>query len=426
MKGEDTEFDAEELEEEFVLPAQSTFVAARWVRWTAALFPVVAAAFSWLAWEIVQERLARERWENLWLFLFVLATLAGIVFLMLAGMAAVIRARLTLDHEGMVLRGAFTARRIPWKEIEGYRWTNGQLFAYPVRDWWPANLSHFENQGLILAWFSRHVADPHNAEIAQEAKEIHADLALGLTEEQKAERLGGLRRLVRTINWIAYIAAAIGSANAFFLEHSIVQAVTACVLVLVPIALVVLAFRNRDQVRLDYKEGSLYPEGLTGILASSLALGLMSLLDPHTLLGTERFYQWTVPTAVLAAWLWLSLEWQRIRAQRRWLFIALHVLSIFFLSGFWAGGSVYQINKNADVSAPVWGETQITGMRKSQDRTGTSYHVKVAPWSASAESVELDVSRETYDSLRIGGTVQISVRGGALDIPWVDEVRPKR
>jgi len=40
--------------------------------------------------------------------------------------------------------------------------------------------------------------------------------------------------------------------------------------------------------------------------------------------------------------------------------------------------------------------------------------------------VELDISGETYGSLRAGASVAISVRRGALEIPWVDEVRPKK
>jgi hypothetical protein len=39
--------------------------------------------------------------------------------------------------------------------------------------------------------------------------------------------------------------------------------------------------------------------------------------------------------------------------------------------------------------------------------------------------VELDVSRETYFTLRVGAAVDIGVRSGALEIPWVDEVRPR-
>ena len=84
------------------------------------------------------------------------------------------------------------------------------------------------------------------------------------------------------------------------------------------------------------------------------------------------------------------------------------------------------MNKNADVSAPAWGETQVVEMRKSETRSGTSYYLKVAPWSASPEPVELDVALATYYSLRPGSKVEISVRAGALEIPWVDVVRPAR
>lgn len=263
-------------------------------------------------------------------------------------------------------------------------------------------------------------------ELVQEAKEIRADHSLGLFEGHKAARLAGLRRIVKAINWVAYVAAAIGGVNALFLDESIVQLVAASALIPVPAALVLLALRYRSHVRLDYKEGSVYPEGATGILASSLTLGLMSLLDHHNMLG-DRFAQWTVVIAAGGALLWLHLEWQRILAQRRWMFITLHVGAIVFLSGFWGGGSIYQINKNLDVSEPVWGTTRVTAMRKSKEKTGPAYHVKVAPWNASvAEPVELTVSGETYALLEIGATVEIGVRSGALDIPWVAEVRVKR
>lgn len=409
------------------LPAASSFRIARGLKWLMALAaPVPAAAFAWLAWDMAQDRLAGRGWENAWLFALMLATLAALDVLFAAGLILVFRAKLEVSDEGLVLRGLFRTRTIPWKKVEGYRWVNGQMNGYLVGDEWPLNLAHFENKALLHAWFQSRVPDLHAEELAKEQREIREDHALGWMQDEKAAALGRLRRVVRPINWIAYAGAAIGGVNALFLEHEGVQLAAASVLIAASAALMLLALAYRDQVRLDYKEGSLYPEGLTGILASSLALGLMSLLDHHTLLG-ERFYQWTLPLAAASAGLWLYLEGERIRAQRRALFILLHVASIILLSGFWAGGSIYQINKHADVSEPVWGTTRVTGLRKSQEKTGTSYHVQVAPWSASpAEPVELDVSRETYDALHAGAAVAISVRSGALAMPWVDEVIPKR
>jgi len=407
-------------------PAQSSFVAARWLKWMFALLaPVFAAGFGWGAWEIVQDRLAGKGWDNLWLLAFILATLLGLALLFVFALAWTLRAHLTLNPQGIVLRGIFGTRELPWDRIEGYRWQNNQLFVYPLEDRWPLNLSHFENQGLLGAWIHRHLPDLQAKELAQEAKEIREDHELGWTDEEKAAQLGKLRRIARPINWTGYAAAAVAGLNALVFEQRLVQLATAMALILVPAALLLLAAQYRNQFRLDTKEGSPYPEGLTGILASSLALGLISLLDPHTLLG-ERFTLWTVPLAGASAGLWLTLEWEHILAQGRTLHILIHVLMIFFLSGFWAGGSIYQINKHADVSEPVWGSTQVIRLRETRQRTGTNYHAEVAPWSASpAEPVELDVSRETYGSLRVGATVDIGVRSGALEIPWVDEVRPR-
>jgi hypothetical protein len=413
-------------ENRFALPAQSAFVLSRWVRGMGAVCaPLLAALFAYGAWEIVKERLAGTGWSDVRLLAFVLATLAGLALLMLFALAWILRARLVLDSQGVELRGGFGARRIPWAKIEGFRRTAGRLFVFPAEDRWPLNLSYFGDQGLLLAWLHTYVPDLDAGDLAKEAEEIRADHSLGLMEKEKAARLGELRRIVKPVNWAGYVAAAIGGLNALFLGNDKVQLVTTSALVAVPVVLFLLALRFRDQVRLDYREGSLYPEGATGILASGVAIGLISLLDHHNTLG-ERFTHFVYPLAAATALLWLLLERRRIQAQGRWLLIALHVAGICFVSAFWAGGSVYQVNKNADFSEPVWDTTRVTALRKSQERTGTSYHATVAPWPASSEPVELDVSGETYESLRVGATVDISVRRGALEIPWVDEVRPKK
>lgn len=402
------------------------FAVARWLKWMLGLLaPVLSAAFAWGAWEIVQDRRAGTGWDDIWLFGFVLATLAGLALLFLFALAWALRARLTLNDQGAVLRGVFGTRKLPWDRIEGYRWQDQQLFVFPLQDRWPMNLAHFENQAQLIARIRHHLPDLRAKELAQEAREIRDDHALGWTDREKAAQLGKLRRIARPINWTAYAAAAVGILNALFFEQPVVQIVCAAVLIPIPVALIFLAAQYRNQFRLDTKEGSAYPEGLTGILASSLALGMMSLLDPHTLLG-ERITLWTVPIAGASAALWLYLEWKHILAQRLKPYILIHVLMIFLLSGFWAGGSIYQINRHADLSEPVWDSTRVIRLRETRERTGTAYYAEVAPWSAApAGPVELSVPREVYGKLRAGASVDVSVRGGALEIPWVEEVRPR-
>jgi hypothetical protein len=389
------------------------------------LFPALGALFGWLGWEIVLERLAGARWQNAWLFAFVLATLAGLVLLFIAALAWTLRARLTIDAKGVTLRGLFRTRAIPWHEFEGYRWIKGELCAYPAGDEFPLGLAYFENQELIRAWIAERLKDLRAAELEQEDREISADTRLGLREEEKAAELGRLQRIVRPVNWLAYIAVAIGAVNALFFGHPGVRIAAALALILAPVVLVALALGHRDHVRLDFKEGTRYPEAASGVMAGGLGLAFISALDTHTLLG-ERVYPWTFALAALAAGLWLHVEWPRIRALRSWVAV-LPVASYTLLSGFWAGGTVYQLNQIGDASAPVWRATSVTSLRESKHRGGRSYYVKVESWDdARAGALELEVPRGTYRVLRAGMPVEVGVRRGALDIPWVEAVRLKK
>src|SRR2546426_6408138 len=234
-----------EGEEEFVLPDESTFALTRWVRWLIAVVaPVFAGMLAWLMREIVQERLAGKGWDNVWLFAFILATLAILVFLNLYGLAFIVRGRLTINHQGVILRGVFGARSIPWDRIEGFRWNRGQgLFLFPAEDRWPANLTFFENQDLLYMWLYHHTPNLHWAELAKEADEIQANHELGMSVEQKQARLAGLKRITRTINWIAYVAGAVGALNALFFDDDRIQLATAWALVPVPVVFVLLALR---------------------------------------------------------------------------------------------------------------------------------------------------------------------------------------
>jgi hypothetical protein len=86
---------------------------------------------------------------------------------------------------------------------------------------------------------------------------------------------------------------------------------------------------------------------------------------------------------------------------------------------------VYLANRHADVSAPSWGATTVVALRE-KGRTAKTYLVKVAPWSGMPEAPQLEVTRKAYRMLQVGMEVEVGVRAGALDIPWVETVRPAR
>lgn len=406
--------------------AGSSFRIARGRKWAVALFaPLLAGGFGWLAWFIVAERMAGKGWADAWPFVLLLAALAGLVLLFLAALVVAFRGKLEIGEAGLVLRELFRTRAIPWQEVAGYRWINGQMNLYLVGRELPVNLGYFEQRERLYELFRALVPDLDAAELEEERREIHEDQSLGLTEAEKAARLAELRRIVRPINWSVYVAAALGGANAMFSGFAAVQIAAACVLIAGPFALLLLAVAHPGHVRLGHREGSAYADGLSGIFWGSLILGLMSLMDPHTLLGVEIYY-WTAAVAAGFGGLWLYADWARLVEHVRSYVIVLAVVGVGFFSGLWAGGTIYLVNTAADFSAATWGESRVSELRTRHSRRGDTHVVTVEPWSASREPVELEVSRETYQSLHTGMRVELGVRAGLLGIPWVETVRPRR
>ena len=124
---------------------QRSFRVARGLMWSMGIAaPLLAAAFAWLGYDIVQEHLAGRGWQNPWGLALVLATLAGLVVLFLWSVVHLARARLTVSEEGIEVRGIFRTRAIPWTRLEGYRWIKGKMNVYVVDEHMPFEVGHFE------------------------------------------------------------------------------------------------------------------------------------------------------------------------------------------------------------------------------------------------------------------------------------------
>jgi len=100
---------------------------------------------------------------------------------------------------------------------------------------------------------------------------------------------------------------------------------------------------------------------------------------------------------------------------RRWIYVALIFnVSIYSYAGTYAANCTY------DYSEPEVYKTAVLGksIRKIGKRRGKLYYVEVAPWGHRYDGENVRVSRERYDNLSIGDSIDISVKKGLFDIPW--------
>lgn len=391
---------------------------------TVALAPVLVALLAWGATEIVKNYSSGKGDPNIWVTGLVLALLGSLTIVFLASIPWALRARVVLAPDSLTVRGLIRTRVVTEAEIEGFRWINGQLHLYLKNREWPIQLSHYQDPSTINAWVFAHARDLAQQELAQEDAAINRDLNLGMTQRQKENRLARLRKIVKSVNILAYGVAAVGVVNALFLEQDMIAKTATGALVSIPILLDLLALRNRGHMRIDYQEGTRYPQIFSGTLACGIAVALMSVFAKTTLLGNE-FYRWLIPIALAKGLLWLYIDLDRLRMlhARSRLASTVTAVSLMLLPAFWVGGSLYQVNQHFDNSSLSWNATEVLDTRKSSGKTVT-YYAKVKPWNPSlAESPELVVSRKQFEQLKVGMPVEVGVKEGALSAPWVAGIR---
>lgn len=396
-------------------------------RWfTVIAVPPMLALMAWAARETLQNHSSDEVAAELWATVIALALFGGVSLALIAALIWAFRAYVYVDAECMTVRGAFRKTVIRPGLLDGFRIINGQFHVYLKNRSMAIQIAYFERKWSIEHWIRQRATNIDQQFLDEEADDISRDVDLGFVADEKASRLAFLNKLVNRANYLIYAAIVIGAVNFLFVENLRVQQVSVAVLVLTPLMFNLLALSHRGQIRIDYDEGTQYPQIFTGTFAGGITLMLISLVDRGALLTTD-LYQFILLGVLVNGLLWCFIDKKRlsILRQRGRAIMLMTVVAFFVIPAAWVGGSLYQFNKLADVSEPVWYETFVVGKTKTSGK-GTSYSIDLAPWSKDMdEPVTVTLRRQEYDLLRSGMPVTVAVRDGALNIPWVADVQPK-
>jgi hypothetical protein len=212
--------------------------------------------------------------------------------------------------------------------------------------------------------------------------------------------------------------------NFFLLKIEVVAGLVISALIIQPILLDILAVKHRDHIRVDYREGTRYPQIFTGSMTCGVALTLVSLFDSD-ILYLEPFLNWFIPGIMIKTLIWVVIDLDRIRIlyEKARLAALITVIAFLFLPSFWIGGSIYQVNKHLDQSPLIWNNTTVISKRISRSRT-INYVIRFEPWSQKIKNpLQINVSQKEYQELVVGKPAKIGVRRGALKIPWVAGVK---
>ncbi|MGC4095674.1 MAG: hypothetical protein QM706_01035 [Nitrospira sp.] len=179
-----------------------------------------------------------------------------------------------------------------------------------------------------------------------------------------------------------------------------------------------IVWRSNGSVRFDGQPVNSFHN--TIFLSSSMAicsLGIRAVMD-YQYLSVSPLW---IPTASIAGVYWLLVlgidqEERKVTA----------AVTQFMVSAAYAVSAVFLANCVVD-SHP--GESNInTVMDKHTSlhvKGPPSYELTIGPWKYSTEPSEISVRREIYDQLKVGERIEILVKEGVFDAPWVAAVNGK-
>jgi len=233
--------------------------------------------------------------------------------------------------------------------------------------------------------------------------EIESDARFGTTPLEKSDTLKNAKKTAKILSTVSTVVALLG----IFYPHP--YGALILVLALLPWIGIEIMRRSHGLFRADELKNDAHPSIAYALLFPGTVLALRAVLDYDVLQSAYAVALYVfVGVLLLAAILIFDLT-QRSR---------IGTLLIFFLFGVAYGyGVIVEANALLDhspgipYSATVENKEIISGKN-------IEYRLDLSSWGPKADTNQLDVSNSTYKQIRIGQTVQIKLKTGALNVRW--------
>lgn len=319
------------------------------------------------------------------------------------------RCRLTLDADGIELRGAFGARRLALSDVAGRRTLRSQ-YGTSVQIWPKApgakplrfSPAAMNPDTRFNAWL-RSVPDLDQQDRERAQAQVAADPELGGSPEERLQRLASARKSARVLGATAFAAA--GWLYLYPQPYGYAVLLAA----LMPLVAIVIAARSHGLYRLDTGRNDVRPNIAAALLVPSIALALRAWQDLGVL-DVSQATAWITGVAALFAFCaWRVTVGGSLSA----------ALAALFPGACYAIGVVLLGNALLDHAAGEQYRVPVLSQHITHgSRGGTSYYLRLAPWGARGAAGDVRVGRAVYQLGAARHLVCVHQRPGALAIRW--------
>jgi hypothetical protein len=344
--------------------------------------------------------------ENIAAGLFLVFIAATLVLGSAAALTYAFRAQMTIGRDTFEFRRLFQTIRLSRADILGRRYNMGRSAKYPVlvrRHGAPLVLqpNDFGLDGWFDAWFLA-LPDLDAQEHAAELDAIAKDASLGVTTQERLDKLADARRLAKGLNVLA-VAVALW---VFAFPHPYPLAIAA--IVPLPWIAAAMLWARPGLYQLDSRPGDVKASVFGLVLAPIAALIMRALLDA-SLIDLEALYVWGVAVGLATL---LAFVAAPVGKSRR----AALIMLPFFLA---YGVSMVALADMAwDSASPKTYRTKVIGKYVQRGKSRT-YYLELARWNPAIDKDEAKVSSSYYYSVAKGDAVCVYLHAGTFGLRWM-------
>jgi hypothetical protein len=321
---------------------------------------------------------------------------------------AMLQCKIILTAEATEVYEPFLTKRLLRSQIAGWRILSTQyvsVLEFTPRDPHAKRLKvamTFTPDAAFGSWLST-LPNLDAQDREESLAELDTNQELGLTHEQRAERLATAANYAKYLTWVTWAASAWG----WFYPRPYTAAIL--VLAALPLAAIFLGSRAKGVFQFDGRRNDARPSLALPMMMPGFILALRGITD----LSFLSWQQLVAPILFVAVALTAAIaSADPVITRKRW-----PLLAIFFVALFYGGGVSALADALLDRSAPQIYQTTVFRKHVSTRRRTTQY-LRLAPWGPQPFPSEVRVTARFYSSVEPGQTVCVYYHPGALKIPW--------
>lgn len=333
----------------------------------------------------------------------------GIALFLAYGLVSAIRNRLEVTSEYIRLVTPLRAKQIQLNIIEGVRVLKTpyiRTLVFESSDPAVHNLKvelSFERKSEFVDWVYANFDDLDERDKEDEFEELMSDSELGVTTIQRLDTLNLGRKRCRALN----ITATAACLWALFRPRPYDYAIWTCVLI--PLIAVALVVNFRGIIKFDAREGSAYPTVAVAFIMPICGLVTRAIYDWEIL----SWHSFWIPFSAftLAPFLVILVFDKGVRQK-----VSEGILILFFCAVYGYGTTI-SLNGILDNSDPQICEATVINKRISNEDHPSRF-LELSTWGPREQREEVEVSKNKYETVNIGDTVEVYVFQGKFNVPW--------